>query len=62
MFQSINGINLEGPIGKKLTEVMILQSNVLCAQSEFGALCHFNGASVILPDGTEEIEIFVSDR
>ena len=62
MFQSINGINLEGPIGNKLPEVMILQSNVLCVRSESGDLCHFNGALVILPDGTEEIGIFISDR
>ena len=53
MFQSINGINIEGPIGNKLPEVMILQSNVLCAQSEFGALCHFNAALIILSDSTE---------
>ena len=45
-----------------MPEVMILQRNVLCARIEFGALYHFNGALVILPDGTEEIRIFVSDR
>ena len=45
-----------------MPDVMILQSNVLYERSEFGDLCHFNGASVVLPDGTEEIGIFVGDR
>ena len=47
-------MNGDGLVLNKTPEVMVLDSNVLCAKSKFWTGCYFDAAFIVLPNFTIE--------